>query len=79
MSLPQPVYEVIRWVVTIVLPAIGVFFATLAEAWGWNLPTQAILTTISALSLFLGAIFGISKLSHDAEVATPVTKPGRKN
>lgn len=58
-------YEVIRWVVAIVLPAVGTFFATLAKAWGWNLPTEAILTTISALSLFLGAIFGISKVVND--------------
>ena len=45
--------------------ALGVFFSTLAEAWGWDLPTQAILTTLSAIELFLGAIFGISKVIYD--------------
>lgn len=65
MRLPQPAYEIIRWLVSIVLPAISVFFATLADAWGWNLPTEAIITTISALSLFLGTVFGLSKLSYD--------------
>lgn len=63
--LNQKVYEALRWIVSIVLPAIGVFFATLAEAWQWNLPTEAILTTISAVSLFLGTIFGISKVVND--------------
>jgi len=66
MSLPQPIYEAIRWTVAVLLPATSVFFATLAEAWGWSLPTQEILTTISAVELFLGTIFGISKLTNDA-------------
>lgn len=61
----QKLYEAIRWIISIVLPATGVFFATLAEAWGWDLPTEAILTTISAVGLFLGAIFGISKIVND--------------
>lgn len=65
--LNKKLYEAIRWTVSIVLPAIGVFFATLAEAWGWNLPTEAILTTISAIGLFLGSVFGISKVVNDAK------------
>ncbi|NCU27361.1 holin [Candidatus Nomurabacteria bacterium] len=63
--LPDKVYEVLRWIVAVFLPALGVFFSTLAEAWGWDLPTQAILTTLSAIELFLGAIFGISKVIYD--------------
>ena len=63
--LPDKVYEVLRWLVAVFLPALGVFFSTLAEAWHWNLPTEAILTTLSAAELFLGAIFGISKVIYD--------------
>lgn len=63
----QKLYEIIRWTISVVLPASGVFFATLAEAWGWNLPTEAILTTISAIGLFLGSIFGISKVINDSK------------
>ena len=63
--LPDKVYEVLRWLVAVFLPALGVFFSTLAEAWHWNLPTEAILTTLSAVELFLGAIFGISKVIYD--------------
>lgn len=65
--LNHKVYEVLRWVVIIVLPAIGTFFATLASAWGWNVPVEAILTSLSALSLFLGSIFGISKVVNDSK------------
>ena len=63
--LPDKVYEVLRWLVAVFLPALGVFFSTLAEAWHWNLPTEAILATLSAVELFLGAIFGISKVIYD--------------
>ncbi len=63
--LPDKVYEVLRWLIAVFLPAHGVFFSTLAEAWHWNLPTEAILTTLSAVELFLGAIFGISKVIYD--------------
>lgn len=65
--LPNKVYEVLRWLIAIFMPALGVFFSTLAEAWGWDLPTQAILTTLSAVELFLGAIFGISKVLYDKQ------------
>ena len=56
--LPDKVYEVLRWLVAV---------STLAEAWHWNLPTEAILTTLSAVELFLGAIFGISKVIYDSK------------
>lgn len=65
--LPDKVYEVLRWLIAVFLPALGVFFSTLAEAWHWNLPTEAILTTLSAVELFLGAIFGISKVIYDSK------------
>lgn len=63
--LPQKVYEALRWLVSVVIPAVSVLFATLASTWEWNVPTDAILTTLSAIALFLGAIFGISKVVTD--------------
>lgn len=63
--LPQKLYEALRWIISVVLPASSVLFATLANAWGWNVPVDAILTTISGIGLFLGAIFGISKVVND--------------
>lgn len=63
--LPQKIYETLRWIVSVVLPATSVLFATLAGAWNWNLPVDAILATIAGLELFLGSIFGISKVMND--------------
>ena len=39
--LPDKIYEVLRWLIAVFLPALGVFFSTLAEAWHWNFPTEA--------------------------------------
>ena len=40
----QRTYEVIRWLIAVFLPAFGVLFSTLAEAWAWDVPVKAILT-----------------------------------
>lgn len=63
--LPQKLYELFRWLIWIVLPAIGVLITTLAGAWGWNIPLDAILATLSGIELFLGTILGISKFNND--------------
>lgn len=63
--LPQKLYELFRWLIWIVLPAIGVLITTLATAWSWSIPLDAILATLSAIELFLGTILGISKYNND--------------
>lgn len=63
--LPSKLYEFFRWFIWIVLPAISVLITTLAGAWGWTIPLDAILGTISAIELFLGTILGISKINND--------------
>lgn len=63
--LPQKLYELFRWFIWIVLPALGVLVTTLAGAWGWNIPLDAFLATLSAIELFLGTILGIAKYNND--------------
>lgn len=58
-------YEILRWAIWVVIPAIGVLISTLNGAWNWNLPIDAILTTLSAISLFLGTVLGIAKVKND--------------
>lgn len=67
MILPTKLYEILRWIIWIVLPAVGVLLSTLAGAWGWNIPLDAILATLSGIELFLGTILGIAKISNDKE------------
>ena len=63
--LPPKVYEALRWIVVIVLPATATLLAGLNQAWGWNLPMDAILSTFSAVETFLGVVFLGSKIVTD--------------
>lgn len=63
--LPEKLYEALRWTISVILPAFGSLLSALNAAWGWNLPIDAILSTLVAVELFLGAVFGISKVVND--------------
>lgn len=62
--LPQPVYEWLRWIIAIVIPAAIVCFGVIGNV--LDIPnTDVILTIAGAVQVFLGTIFGISKISYD--------------
>lgn len=63
--LPEKVYEVLRWLVSIVLPATATLIAGLNKAWGWNLPIESILATFVAVETFLGVVFLGAKIATD--------------
>lgn len=63
--LPQKIYEIIRWAIAIVIPAISLLIATLTGIWEWDIPSEQICLTLDAIALFLGTIFGISKIKND--------------
>lgn len=63
--LPQKLYEALRWLLWTVLPAGSTLLVTLDGTWNWGLPTEAILTTVSAVATFIGAVLGINKIVND--------------
>lgn len=63
--LPQKVYEIIRWIIAIALPAVGLLIVTINSIWELGLPAEEISLTLDAIGLFLGTIFGISKVIKD--------------
>ena len=63
--LPKWLYEGLRWVVSIVLPAVATLLAALNSAWNWGWPIEAILATFSAVETFLGAVFLGAKIIND--------------
>lgn len=65
MHLPHKLYEFLRWLLWIVIPATDILLTTLVKAWSWNIPLEPILITLSAVALFLGTILGIAKVSND--------------
>lgn len=59
MKLPDTVYDILKWIIALVLPAAAVLYGTVGPDWGWYDP-ELIVKTITAVQLFLGTIFGIS-------------------
>ncbi|MBR3117719.1 MAG: phage holin [Oceanobacillus sp.] len=61
------VYDVLKWIALVVLPAMAALYLTLAQIWG--LPYgEAIAATITAIDAFLGAILGISSIQYSKKV-----------
>ena len=61
------VYDILKWVSMIVLPAIGTLYLTLSGIWGLPYGEQ-IAGSITAIDTFLGAILMISSNSYKKKV-----------
>lgn len=58
-------YDVLKWVALIALNAIGLCYLSIASIWG--LPYgEEINRTCQALSLFLGALIGVSTAQYNS-------------
>lgn len=56
-------YNILKWIAQIVLPAIATLYFALAQIWGLPYGEQ-IVGTITAVDAFLGAILGISTINY---------------
>lgn len=58
------VYDVLKWIAQMLLPALGTLYFALAGIWG--LPFgEEIVGTITAVDTFLGIILGISSINYN--------------
>lgn len=66
MKMPDKIYDILKWVCLIALPALAVLYFTLAKIWG--LPYGAEITaTINAVALFIGSLIGVSQIAINKE------------
>ncbi len=67
MKLNNKVYDVLKWVALLVLPALATLIATIFKI--WNIPYGVeISATIMAIDTFLGAVLGISTYNYNKEL-----------
>ena len=60
------VYDILKFIAQIVLPALGTLYFALASIWG--LPYgEEIVGTITAIDTFLGALLGISSSNYNSK------------
>ena len=73
MTLNNKVYNVLKWVALIALPALATLIMTLGEIWG--IPhREQISLTITAVDTFLGVLLGISTASYKGEGVLTLVK-----
>lgn len=72
MKMSNQVYDVLKFIAQILLPALGTLYFALAKIWGFPYAAE-IVGTISAVDAFLGALLGIStaKYNKDQQIEPP--------
>ena len=73
MKMSNKMYDFLKFVAQILLPALGTLYFALAEIWGFPYAKE-IVGTITAIDAFLGAILGISSANYYAEQAAKLEK-----
>lgn len=64
MKMTDKMYDVLKWVAQILLPAVATLYFAIAQIWG--LPYgEEIVGTITAIDAFLGALLGISTYQYN--------------
>jgi hypothetical protein len=63
MVLKNSVYDVLKYIAQIVLPALGTLYFALANIWGLPYGEQ-IVGTLTAIDTFLGVLLGISSSTY---------------
>lgn len=60
------VYDVLKWIAQILLPAIGTLYFALAGIWDFPY-AEAVVGTITAIDTFMGILLGISSANYNKE------------
>lgn len=64
MKLSNKVYDVLKWIALILIPALATLYFALAGIWGLPYGEQ-IVGTLTAIDAFLGALLGISSMNYN--------------
>lgn len=65
MKLPDNVYNVLKWIVIVFLPALNTLIFALGGVLGFE--SSIICGVISAVTVFLGALIGVSTVAYNKE------------
>ena len=68
MKLNGKVYEILKWLVMVVVPALTTFYVVLDKTFGWGY-AETVTTISAAACACVGAIIGISTAQYRKDVA----------
>ena len=66
MKLPDKIYDILKWVTMIVLPALATAYVGLSAIWGWPFADEIAKTT-AVICTLLGALLGISTAQYNKD------------
>lgn len=66
MTLPNKVYDILKWVCMICIPALATAYVGLASIWGWPY-ADAIAKTAAVVCTLIGALLGISTAQYNKD------------
>jgi hypothetical protein len=61
------VYDILKFIAQIVLPALGTFIFALSSAWGGWPWAEPVVGTLTAIDVLLGTVLGISTHNYNKE------------
>lgn len=67
MKMTNKVYDILKWIAQILLPAIATLYFALAKIWNFPCPAEVV-GTISAVDVFLGTVLKISTAEYNKEL-----------
>lgn len=63
MKMSNKIYDVLKWVTMVVLPAGGIFYSALAKTWNWPYGAE-VTATLAAITAFMGTVLQISSAKY---------------
>lgn len=66
MKLPDKLYDVLKWITMICIPALATAYVGLAGVWGWPY-ADAVAKTAAVVCTLLGALLGISTAQYNKD------------
>ena len=66
MKLSNKVYDILKWIVMIALPAVTTAYVGLSAVWGWPYATE-VAKTSAVICTLLGALLGISTAEYNKD------------
>ena len=66
MMIPNSLYDTLKWIVMIVIPALTTAYVGLSGVWGWPCP-DAVAKTSAIICTLLGALLGISTAQYNKQ------------
>ena len=62
--LPDKVFDLLKWIAIVCLPALSTFIVVISRIWGWADLGSLIAQSITAFAVLLGSLLGISSIQY---------------